>query len=467
MGYNVIVTKSANGSTLLDGTDYYADYYGGTIFFTEDQKDTTFNISFFQYIGENVAEAIKNTNNSIIGTFYDNRGADITDNDLWAREVTTFDSVVNITHNWVSATDLKQGWNSEITTVSFNKALDTNKNKIANLEIDKIKDGSSMFENATNLNYFDGDLSNLVIGNKMFKGTSITAFTNEIPKLVLGNEMFKNSKLTVFDSSLSSLVSSDEMFTNTPNLVTFNTNLSSNFSAKGMFAKSALETYSGALPYLYDGTDMFSKSNLTHFKSSLSSLLDGTGMFEETSLTLSSLANIANTLPMINMKNEYIGDEESDSTKEEFAWENGGGFYYDSPVWDAANNDIGYETKRLIISPNTIGDIMITWKNYNLLSDEEKVIAVKEYFELMCLKGWTVITNINYPADENITEIFVYKKEVADSSLASHVDVSGNYWKLYSAPYVLKPKYGIIKNNWVSYTDLKTAENTLGLTPLA
>lgn len=463
LGYNVIVIKNST-DTLLDGTDFYADYYGGTIFFTSGQSTSTkFEISCFEYVGKYVSEELGG-----IANFQDNRRGEITENDIWGRTVNVYkkDKLVRIEHKLVSSLAATDEWKAQINYVIDNKVFDSDNNFISNLETDKLADGVSAFENSP-ITYYNSDLSNLYSGDKMFKNTTISTFNTPLPKLIYAPEMFKGSKLTSFNETLSSLTYGVSMFEDTESLKTVTSNTKYLLIGDKMFKNTALESFSGSLPYLYSGAEMFKDTNLSVINSKFSSLITGVGMFENTLLTLDSLETIAKSLPCVNYR--YLDEDDNIC----YYLGDGMTYYYIQYSYDDETQYIIGKYIPYKVPADIIGEITFTWKNTEELISEGTVIAIREYFRWMQLLGWTVITNITDKLEDGEeTDNPTIWARVYDASEedATHTMADGSKVKLSTSPYVYLPVNMFEKEakyTWKEYASIEDAQTQLGLTPIA
>lgn len=454
LGYNVIVIKN-DTDTLLDGTDFFADYYGGTIFFASGQNASTeFEISCFEYVGKYVSEELG-------GNLVDNRGLDTTENDLWGRKVVKTTDFTRIGHDWLSATALPENWKEGVVKVINNKTYNSDKSVVTNIETDCIKDGTGLFKDS-GLTYFNGSLDNLVKGNEMFTNSPVTSFNIDLPKLQEGEKMFKGTSLTdLVNMALPSLLYGNEMFANTSNLLALTTSTPMLFEGKNMFTNSSIYSISSVFPYLYNGRDMFANSNISTINCTFPALIDGLGMFENTSLSLSSMYNLAHSIPFIN---EVSYD---DNGNEYYVWEQGGYFTFITPTWNNSTNDIKHINRKVEVKAEGAGIIVITWKDFSGLSDTDKLVIYREFFKLMNLKGWTILTNLycNSLEEQTAPEGIYVKTVEASEEYATHTDGSGNYIKLYNAPVLLSPTNGFT-TEWPHYDSLEAAETALNLTRL-
>lgn len=255
------------------------------------------------------AKQIKINGEPIPSKVFDDRGEFVTDQDLWGTSVTTDENgVVQVSHKYLSNPNGTNAWNSFVKVVFDNKAyteITTDENGyltgvvedsvIANIQTDLIKDGYYMFENCPLIS-FNGDLSSLVNGNRMFAGTTQTDFLSDLRNLRSGEFMFENTPLATFNSNLGNLNTSLGMFSNTA-LTKWDGktpiweygrcggNLSSLIFGHSMFNNTPLTEFKDDLSSLVDGSSMFSNTALTSFSIDLSSLVSGGQMFYNTSLT--------------------------------------------------------------------------------------------------------------------------------------------------------------------------------------
>ena len=235
------------------------------------------------------AEEVTTTQGAAIKIF-DNRGPYVTAKDLWGTtaRITTNGGSINIFHDWVTAPydGIKDKY--LITKVENNKAYEGEAGDtfFANIQTERIKDGSAMFVNCNNLKSFSSELPNLINGERMFNFcTELESFTADLSSLTNGYYMFGGTKLTTFSSDLSSLTNGYYMFYKCDKLTSFSSDLSS----------------------LTNGTNMFNScTQLTSFCGDLSSLTDGTNMFNDCKLDTESVEIIADTI------NDVTGLEISD-----------------------------------------------------------------------------------------------------------------------------------------------------------
>lgn len=372
-------------------------------------------INIIELISQSIADATEE--------YFDERGENKTEYDIWGHYVESKNGKTTIHHDWLTGSftdELKKN----IAKVSNNKITDRNGNLVANIEVDRLKDGTGLFYSAP-LEIFVGDLSNLEIGGYMFSNTALTSIDSSFKSLVNAVDMFRESKIVYFSNDLNEVLQTDGMFKSTTKLKTFDSNMNKLLSAKEMFNNSTIESFNASVPYLYDGKAMFSDSNIQNINASFSNLLDGFEMFRDTNLSLDSLRVIAETLPAINAFNY-----KEDGSKE-YVWANGIKINYQSKMWDWTLKDTRNTNSVLSISPKTIGEITITWKDTSILTKEEKAIAVREYFKLMNLKGWTVITNLCEEGAESDT---IWSKVIDGIT--------------YEAPFIYFPTTGLPNRGW-------------------
>ena len=232
----------------------------------------------------------------------------VTENDLWGQYIETLEDGTVIVHDdWVTNTNAdSSALDSSITKVENNKAY-VGEDLFANIQSEKIKDGTNMFYRCTDLTTFTSDLSSsltngyrmfcfcsnlenfifdlssLTYGAEMFTGCSnLTKFTSDLSSLKIGSWMFRGcSNLTKFTSILSSLINGENMFYDCSNFTTFTSDLSSLTKGYYMFyGCKNLTSFTPDLSSLSDGKYMFQKcTNLTTFTSDLSSLITCWDMF--------------------------------------------------------------------------------------------------------------------------------------------------------------------------------------------
>lgn len=460
LGYNVIVIKDKS-STLLDGTDFFADYYGGTIFFASGQNASTkFEISCFEYVGKCVSEELGG-----FDKFYDNRGENVTPDDLWGRVVTTDkeEKSVSVKHNLLTSLVSTSEWRAKVDNVVDDKVYDAEGTFISFAETDKIADGANMF-NASPLTSFSGRFDSLYSGHKMFKNSNISSYNGHLNELLYSPEMFKGTDITSFNETLPALTYGKSMFEDTASLKTVTANSSYLIIGEKMFKNSAIESFSGSLPYLYVGTEMFMDTNLRDINTKFSALVTGIDMFTNTNLTLKSIETISKSLPRLN----YLVRNEDETVK--YGLEDGMVYYYIKYAWNSTAKKIIGEHIPYKIPANIIGELTITWKDPDSLTHDEKLIAIHEYFRWMQLNGWTIITNISDKEIDDTTDdsIWVRGYEVQES-YATHATSEGTPVKLVSSPYVYPGLNMFSKdtlNTWKQYSSLSAAVNALNLIPL-
>lgn len=372
-------------------------------------------INIIELISQSIADAAEE--------YFDERGENKTEHDIWGHYVESKDGKTTIHHKWLTGS-LSDEIRKNITKISNNKATDKNNNLVVNIEVDRLKDGTGLFYSST-LEKFTGDLSNLEIAGYMFANTSLTSIETSFKSLVDAIDMFRESQIVHFSNDLNEVLQTDGMFKSTTKLKTFNSNMNKLLSAKEMFCDSTITSFDASIPYLYDGRAMFSGSNIQNINASFSNLLDGFEMFRDTNLSLDSLRVIAETLPAINAFNY-----KEDGSKE-YVWANGINIRYQSKQWNETLKDTKNINRDLSISPKTIGEITITWKDISILTKEEKAIAVREYFKLMNLKGWTVITNL---CEEGVESDTIWSKVIDGIT--------------YEAPFVYFPTTGLPNRGW-------------------
>ena len=212
----------------------------------------------------------------------------VTENDLWSNWAEIKDGTVIVHDDEVvnpnkdNATSSLRGWNANITKVENNKAY-VGDTLYGNIQTEKIKNGTSMFEHCTRLTTFDSDLSSLINGHGMFSTcNSLTSFTLDLPSLIDGTGMFSGcTNLTSFPSDLRSLIDGSTMFRMCKGPTSFDSDLSSLTDGGLMFDScKQLTTFTSDLSSLVTGSSMFQHcSNLTTFTSNLSSLQNGIFMF--------------------------------------------------------------------------------------------------------------------------------------------------------------------------------------------
>ena len=236
--------------------------------------------------GENIRDIIDNATPTIKHA-KDTRTT-VTENDRWGQWIETkSDGTIVVHDDWVTNSNPNGGssaWNTSITKVEDNKAY-TSSGFYANVQTEKIKDGSSMFNMCTNLTSFIGDLSNLTDSSSMFyycpNLTTLSSDSSGSPvnlsSLMDGSWMFYLcTALTSFSFDLPSLTNGRSMFTGCSKLKSIDNymNLANLSNGSGMFSScSNLFSFSSDLSSLTNGSGMFSScQNLKSFFTNLSSL---------------------------------------------------------------------------------------------------------------------------------------------------------------------------------------------------
>ena len=171
--------------------------------------------------GENILDIINRATPTIKHS-QDTRET-ITENDLWGQWVETNDDGTIVVHDdyLSNPNSSSNSWLSNVKAVQDNKAYSeittdadgkftgvVEDSVIANIQTERIEDGTWMFQN-TSLTSFNGDLSSLVNGERMFAYSSLASFNGDLSNLVNGDTMFNASSLTSFNGDLSSLVNGD------------------------------------------------------------------------------------------------------------------------------------------------------------------------------------------------------------------------------------------------------------------
>ena len=352
----------------------------------------------------NIIDLIKSASTKI---FLDDRGNTVTQNDLWGETVESDGTTIKIQNKWLSGNGYCDIHELDNVIASDNKIQDTDKEFSANVQFNKIVDGTNMFSGLSDLS-IECNFDNLEIGDNMFINTKLSKDNFDLPSLKHASQMYCEATLptNVFSKTLDNLISGEQMFERTKNLNYFYSNIPYCCTGYKMFSESGIYEFRGAVTYLYDGRYMFKDTNLKYATSDFSSLVSGVGMFENTSLSKIAVERIAKTIP--SLKGETLvatnqTDEEGNSIDELVGlYENGISFNYKFPTWDTENNKIINSSKKLEIHPDEIGIITITWKDPAAISDADALIIEREYFKLMNLKGWTIVTNLR--DNENSTQ---------------------------------------------------------------
>jgi hypothetical protein len=513
LGYNVIIKE--NDSPITDGIDCYVDYYSGTVFFDKKKRTapSKVSLSFFTYIGEKLDTVLNEKSNSSgdvsnidINSFIDSREDYKTDKDLWGNGVFPVENEENkikIAHEWISTTnDLNEKTNIVFVTTDKVYKKDSDDEEVRpefyyNLETKALKDGSYGFKNCEKLTYFDGDLSNMEIAVSMFEGAkNLSTFAAQMPNLIKADNMFKGCEsLTNFNCKLTNLKNADFMFRDCSNLESFTADARTIHTARRMFENAEkLVSFSAPLRYLYSGRNMFKNTNLTNINTSLNSLLDGNGMFENTRLSYYAIEKIAKTLPAINGTiTENIAKEgEPENWVTYKQWDNDSYVVYNTKLWSSTINDTFYYLECAGADRESIGEITITWKevldeegNFDcyeydkFIDNDQKATIYYELFELMKLKGWTIITNLVDPSDSNRTLTPKYARlySIGKNAAETATDTSNiytftitlddktitKYYELVKAIEVIEPEtyYSKCKDSWWVKINDEDTENDI------
>ena len=238
--------------------------------------------------GENILDIINrgaSTPTTTIKHANDTRTT-VTENDLWGQYIETkADGTIVVHDDQVTNPNASNNvaWTKDITKVKDNKAY-IGDLLYANVQTEKIKDGSLMFYYCDNLSEFSSDLSSLTDGAGMFDSCyNLTAFSTDLSSLRDGYAMFATCyNLTTFSSDLSSLTKCDSMFYLCQALESFTTNNLPNLTdgSNMFYVCDSLKNFYAKMANLSNGYAMFyGCSNLKSFSTDLSSLTDGQYMF--------------------------------------------------------------------------------------------------------------------------------------------------------------------------------------------
>ena len=210
--------------------------------------------------GYNGAAQVTTTQGAAVKVL-DSRGETVTANDLWATGVSmTAEGTIVVDHKHIEgkgSADL-----NTITAVHDDKTY-VGDAFYSHIQVEMIKDGTSIFEGCSNLATFEGDLSGLVNGTSMFAGTKLASYKGDLKSLETGTSMFAGC--------------------------------------------TALKSFVADLSALTTGTNMFNGAALESFAGDLSGLTEGTGMFAGCKLDIESVEIIADTLPVVTSGAITIG----------------------------------------------------------------------------------------------------------------------------------------------------------------
>ena len=174
------------------------------------------------------------------------------ENDLWGQWVETKDDGTILVHDdYLSNPKGTSAWLNNVAAIQDNKAYSeittdadgffsgvVEDSVIANIQTEKIEDGSYMFYDIP-LASFTSDLSSLVNGSYMFNYATLESFDIDLSSLVNGDSMFPHNSLIFFFRDLSSLTNGNMMFYDNP-LASFTSDLSSLVNGAGMFTWTQL-----------------------------------------------------------------------------------------------------------------------------------------------------------------------------------------------------------------------------------
>lgn len=246
---------------------------------TASLRATKINTTKITLKGKNILEYIPSLS--------DERGNNVTENDLWGTKISTVDNNVSVSHDWVVNPNAGNfaAWNTFITSVTDNKAYiqDT---FYANIQTDKIKNGSYLFNECSDFTTFSSNLDSLVNGEMTFAFTTLSTLDTSLLSLTDGYGTFFETDMTSFNLEMPSLVNAWWMFGDSTSLTSFFSKLPSLNNAECMFCGcSGLKTFDSDLSSLINGNNMFCYcSSLANFDSDLSSLTEGSYMFCESGL---------------------------------------------------------------------------------------------------------------------------------------------------------------------------------------
>lgn len=331
--------------------------------------------------------------------YEDERGENVTENDLWGTSVTTDGEKVKIGHKYLSTEGKTYGDSESDLKLTFDK-LYVNDEFNANIQTERIIELNNSPFIGKSLSV-EGDLSKLKICKKGFENANFKSVEFDLPSLVIGEGSFKGATFPEqsFSRNLENLHYGVEMFKDTKGLNDFLCSIPYCYDAKQMFANSEIKNFRGSTNYLYDGTGMFYNSSLKTLSTRLQALITGIGMFENTELSLKAVETIAYTLPSLVdysiITNKSV-DENGEVVDVEYEFVNAfeNGVYFNYLVPSFKDGSIGTRPFNLTILPESVGVITITWKDPSSISLDEAVIIEHEYFRLMELKGWTVVSNL-------------------------------------------------------------------------
>ena len=418
----------------------------------------------------------------------------ITKNDLWGQWIETTDDEIIVHDDWVVNPNGSRAWNSSITKVENNKAYTadidsygnlSNLALCANIQTEKIKDGSAMFY-CSALASFSSDLSSLTNGYYMFVWCSnLTTFSSDLPKLTDGYEMFRGcTKLTSFSSDLSSLTGGKYMFANCYNLDSFSSNLSSLTNGYYMFYNcDNLTSFTSDLSSLTNGDGMFvESSNLISFNSNLSSLMSGIRMFKNCSKLksfssdLSSLINGYQMFQGCSNLTSFTSDLSSLTNGDEMFQYCEALASFSSDLSSLTNGDNMFsgcklDTESLVHIAESINTVTNSPSIYigigNATPTEEENELLTEIHE----KGWKVFVNgsqftssattMSMRGVRNITELPVLVKKVeVDDDRAKFIDEDGKFYDIEGGNFI----YVNDPETYTEFPNMEEAIASLGLT---
>ena len=406
----------------------------------------------------------------------------ITENDLWGQWIETTNDEIIVHDDWVTNPNASSAWNSSITKVENNKAY-TSSGFYANIQTEKIKDGSRLFSYCTNLKSFSSNLSNLANGNNLFYRTGLTSFSSDLPNLTNGEYMFYRSNLESFSSNLSNLTNGDYMFSHCENLTSVSSDLSSLTNGYEMFDDCYnLKSFSSNLTSLTNGNGMFRwTSNLTSFNSDLSNLNDGSSMFYCSALASfsSDLSSLTNGNSMF--KHGAISTFNSDLT----SLTNGRYMFYGSALASFSSDlsslmDGDYmfyncklDTESLVHIAESINTVTNSSSIHIGIGNATPTEEEDELLTEIHNKGWKVFVNgdvsqftpsattMSMRGVRNITELPVLVKKVeVDEERANFIDEDGKFYDIEGGNFI----YVNDPETYTEFPNMEEAIASLGLT---
>lgn len=191
--------------------------------------------------------------------------------------------------------------------------------KTGECDLSTLKDGSCLFYENSNIEFFIKDLSSLMVGKYMFFNCqNLKEFNCPLSLLENGTEMFSNCinlysiGRYVDNFNLNSLKEASSMFYNCKKLVSIGTDFPNLINGDYMFNGTNVQKINMKFPVLKSGYLMFSQCpSLISFNADLSSLTEGTAMFKDSKNLTTFIGDLGSLMRGNNMFSECKLDANS------------------------------------------------------------------------------------------------------------------------------------------------------------